>query len=221
MHHRFSFFKVRAPKQGFTLVELLVVIVVIGLLAGLSVPAIGRAQATARTAQCASNMRQIVQGLILWIGNNDGYMPYYNSGLYYWMAEVSRNSNTPGGTTLPYFGHNPLRAGESASTVWICPANNPFQSKSGTLRDCSYGINGKVVPNWTNSAPVRFITLTKPSKCVAITDWNLQSVNPANKITADSDMATPHTKGMNIAFWDSHVEYTNAIPSYTNAIFSR
>jgi prepilin-type processing-associated H-X9-DG protein len=38
---------------------------------------------------------------------------------------------------------------------------------------------------------------------------------------ADSDMATPHNKGLNIAFWDAHVEYTNAVPSYTNSIFSR
>ena len=216
---RFS--TLRLNSRSFTLVELLVVIVIIGLLAGLSIPVIGRAQATARTAQCASNMRQIVQGLILWIGNNDGYMPYYiNSAPYYWMAEVSRNSNTPGGPTLPYFGHNPLKAGESASTVWICPANNPFKSTSGTLRDCSYGINGRVIPNWTNSTPVRFISLTKPSRCVAIADWNLQSANVC-RVSADSDMATPHNKGLNIAFWDSHVEYTNAIPSTTNDIFRR
>ena len=58
---RFS--TLRLNSRSFTLVELLVVIVIIGLLAGLSIPVIGRAQATARTAQCASNMRQIVQGL--------------------------------------------------------------------------------------------------------------------------------------------------------------
>jgi prepilin-type N-terminal cleavage/methylation domain-containing protein/prepilin-type processing-associated H-X9-DG protein len=211
--------------RGFTLVELLVVIVVIGLLAGLSVPAIGRAQASARTAQCASNMRQIVQGLLQWSANNETYLPCFvtsvsNSPGYYWYAEVSRNANTPGGTTLPYCGHNPLLKGESASTVWICPANNPFKSKLATTKDCSYGINGKAVPNSPGSSQVKMVNITKPSRCVAITDWNLKSGNQ-NKITADADMATPHNNGMNIAFWDSHVEYTNAIPSYTNAIFSR
>jgi len=211
--------------RGFTLVELLVVIVIIGVLAGLSVPVIGRAQATARTAQCASNMRQIVQGLLQWSANNETYLPCFitsvgGSGGYYWYAEVSRNANTPGGTTLPYCGHNPLLKGESASTVWICPANNPFQSKPATTKDCSYGINGKAVPNAPNSTQVKMVNLSKPSRCVAITDWNLKSGNQ-NKITADSDMATPHNKGLNIAYWDAHVEYTNAIPGYTNTIFSR
>jgi prepilin-type N-terminal cleavage/methylation domain-containing protein/prepilin-type processing-associated H-X9-DG protein len=211
--------------RAFTLVELLVVIVIVGLLAGLSVPVIGRAMATARTAQCASNMRQIVQGLLQWSANNDTYLPCYVTSVsgspgYYWFAEVSRNASTPGGTTLPYCGHNPLLKGESASTVWICPANNPFQSKPKTTKDCSYAINGKAVPNAPNSTQVKMINITKPSQCVAITDWNLNSGNQ-NKILGDSDMGTPHNKGLNIAFWDAHVEYTNAIPAYTNAIFSR
>ena len=217
LRHRFA--------GGFTLVELLVVIVIVGLLASLSVPVIGRAMGTAKTAQCASNMRQIVQGLLQWSANNDTYLPCYvtsvsGSAGYYWYAEVSRNANTPGGATLPYCGHNPLLKGESASTVWICPANNPFQSKPATTKDCSYGINGKAVPNAPNSTPVKMVNITKPSQCVAITDWNLKSGNQ-NKILGDSDMGTPHNKGLNIAFWDAHVEYTNAIPGYTNAIFSR
>jgi prepilin-type processing-associated H-X9-DG protein/prepilin-type N-terminal cleavage/methylation domain-containing protein len=208
---RFPF--LRGNSRSFTLVELLVVIAIIGLLAGLSVPAIGRAQATARTAQCASNMRQIVLGLLQWSANNETYLPSFitpvgTNGGYYWYAEVSRNTNTPGGTTLPYCGHNPLLKGESASTVWICPANNPYKSKPATTRDCSYGIN-------SNTVQVKMVNIKKPSQCVAITDANTY------RITANSNMATPHNNGMNIAFWDSHVEYTNAIPNYTNAIFSR
>ena len=46
-------------KQGFTLVELLVVIATLGLLVALLLPAIGSVRESALRTQCASNMRQV------------------------------------------------------------------------------------------------------------------------------------------------------------------
>lgn len=59
-------------RRGFTLVELLVVVAVISVLAGLLFPVLGRARESACAAQCAGNLRQIPLAVHLYMESWDG-----------------------------------------------------------------------------------------------------------------------------------------------------
>jgi prepilin-type N-terminal cleavage/methylation domain-containing protein len=63
------------PFCGFTLVELLMVIAVIGILAALLLAVLSRAQKSADRAQCAGNLRQWGIALNAFAGDNENYFP--------------------------------------------------------------------------------------------------------------------------------------------------
>jgi prepilin-type N-terminal cleavage/methylation domain-containing protein/prepilin-type processing-associated H-X9-DG protein len=71
--------KVSRP-SAFTLIELLTVIAIIGILAAILIPVVGKVRDSARAAQSGSNTRQIALAILTYADDHNGFAPKGASG---------------------------------------------------------------------------------------------------------------------------------------------
>jgi prepilin-type N-terminal cleavage/methylation domain-containing protein len=86
----------RRPEAGFTLIELVIVCLVIGILVGMAVPNYSRTKARAARASCVSNQRNIFAAATLYAADNRVFNLALNSKDLYDVGLVS-----PGLTDCP------------------------------------------------------------------------------------------------------------------------
>lgn len=137
----------RKHQTGFTLLELLVVMAVIGILAALLLMAISRAKARAQLIQCVNNVHQQGLGLEEFVTDNH-YYPLSINPNYYKGAYPENGVNWEQAVTqamgMKIFDTNNRPAFYKPLTgVFLCPAavNWTVQIPGGQMFNLDYGYN--------------------------------------------------------------------------------
>ena len=134
---------------AFTLIELLLVVAIIGILAGLVMAAMQTVRSSARTASCASNLRQIGMGLTAFGNDHRGQIPPPKIDK---PADLDRNGKSDIDEQPDrgnWWGFLRLYLPDTVdSSVFLCPDGNWTKKEIQDFRDR--------VPYDDNNDPTRF-----------------------------------------------------------------
>lgn len=189
----------RGRCRGFTLVELLAVITIVAILAAILVPAIGQIRAQARETQCKSNLHQIGLGMLMYIADHKGWLPYNESDpSRLWRQKVA--AYTP----------NPRDA-----SVWWCPAEEMEipQAKWDTpgFEPDAYGVyfNWRYWPTPAGKrigfAPIHSSALANPATDSVLRDAFISSTSRYYAYDNGSVNYGRHDGRANLLYYDGHV----------------
>ncbi|MFA6960946.1 MAG: prepilin-type N-terminal cleavage/methylation domain-containing protein [Opitutaceae bacterium] len=217
----------RQPRlAAFTLVELLTVIAIVGILAGIIIPVISSVRSSAKTSNCAANLRQIAAGCMLYSAEHKNLLIPIAGGT----KPNGADAQTWRLLISPYINQ------ENAIGILGCPADDRLDSfdTSRGLLPASYGINKTIGLHQYLTSGVSHIAsdVVRPTSTIMVSDISFVD-NPgapagqwtdARRTTgsgnfgyarfpsdgfysSDPWISFPrHGNKLNVAFYDGHVE---------------
>jgi prepilin-type N-terminal cleavage/methylation domain-containing protein/prepilin-type processing-associated H-X9-DG protein len=185
--------------NGFTLVELLVVIGIIAILAALLLPALARAQGAVHGANCLSNLKQWGLATQLYATDNDDFLPpdgapngtSTKSG---WYIDLPRTMGIPTYAEVPWATNASIAPDRS---IWVCPSST---NKSNGLNLFFYCLNEHVNDTGVNNRAVRLSAIPHPVRTV----WLFDNGKRAAVAQQNNVSRSAHRNAAQFLFIDGH-----------------
>ena len=138
---------IEKSRSGFTLIELLVVIAIIGVLAGFLLPAIAKAQWTARKTSCLNQLTQFSKALQIYARDYDGQRPPWLSNMYPNYISTEKLYLCPEDTTKGKDGGKPFWEDDTDKAFEETDDFEGSKAHSGTDTDAASVMNPQIKAN--------------------------------------------------------------------------
>lgn len=206
---------------GFSLVELLVVMAILGVLALTLFPIFKQMSREAQSSQCVSNLKQLHLATMLWSADSGNRLPDRR----WWSYDKGKSTSVYSYEIAPYLG---LQAGSSgqqsglaeAASVFTCPASHSQRTStqpwartySINAHACSTGEGLALDERWY---PRSIHQIERPSEMALYMDGAVSSAGggaywtnvQAKQVKGHSSpLLYPHNDAINVVFVDGHVE---------------